>query len=177
MECRPAAALPEHAKSVRVVDHDAGAARLGESDYLRQVDDVAAHREHAVDHHESPALVRHAVEARLEVGHVVVLEPQELAVAQLAASVDARVVLAVADHVVVHADERAYYAGVRLESRAEGERRFPAEELCDFLLKLDVQVESAVQEARAGTASAVFLDRLYAGLHHVVAYRKPKIVV
>ena len=177
MERRPPAALPEHAKPVRVVNHDAGTTRLGEPNDLRQVDDVAAHREHAVDHHESPALVRHAVEARLEVGHVVVLEPQELAVAQLAASVDARVVLAVADHVVVHADERAYYAGVRLETRAESERRFPAKELRDFLLKLDVQVESAVQEARAGTASAVFLDRLYAGLHHVVAYRKPKIVV
>ena len=162
---------------MRVVHHHARAMRLGDPDDLRQVRHVAAHGEHAVHHHERAAVGRHAVEAGGEIGHVVVLEAEELAEAQLAARVDAGVVFAVADDVVVQADDGADDAGVRLEAGAEGERRLAAEERRELLLQLDVQVERAVEEAGARASGAVLLERLDAGLDHLRADREAQIVV
>lgn len=42
----------EHAKTVRIIHHDACAVLLGKADDLRQVADVAAHAEHAIGHNQ-----------------------------------------------------------------------------------------------------------------------------
>ena len=77
---------PQDADRVCLVDHQAGAVALAERDDLRQVADVALHREDTVDHHEDPAAVVGALQHALELRHLVVPEGADLAPEILAPS-------------------------------------------------------------------------------------------
>src|SRR5439155_13791932 len=82
-----------------------------------------------------------------------------LAVRHLGAVHDGRVVELVEEHDVATPHEARDQAEVRLVPRREDEAGFLAEELRQLGLELLVQVERAVQEAAAGAARAVALER------------------
>ena len=73
--------------------------------------------------------------------------------------------------------ERAYDAEVRLEAGAERDRVLLADEVRELALKLEVEVERAVEEARAGAARSVLLDRLDGSLHDFRTGREAEVVV
>ena len=102
---------------------------------------------------------------------------QHLSVGQLAAGIDAGVVFPVADHVVVAAHQRGDDAHVGLEARAEGDDARLAQEFGQRVLQLQVHLQCAVEEARAGAARAILLQRLDAGLYHHRVGGQTQIVV
>ena len=134
---------------MRVVDHHGGSVLLGECADVGEVGDVPVNGEYAVHHNKRSRAGRDRGKARLETGHVVVLEAQHLAEAHAGRRIDARVVVDVADQVVVAAYERAYDAEVRLEAGAERDRVLLADKVRELAFKLEVEVERAVEEARA----------------------------
>jgi len=76
------------------------------------------------------------------------------------------VVLPVADHIVVAAHQRGDDTHVGLEPGAEGDHAGLAQELRQRVLQLQMHLQRAVEEPRAGAAGAVLLQRPDAGLHH-----------
>ena len=83
----------------------------------------------------------------------------------------------VADKIVMAAYERAYDAEVRLEAGAERDRVLLADEVRELALEFEVEVERAVEEARAGAARSVLLNRLDGSLHDFRTRREAKVVV
>ena len=102
---------------------------------------------------------------------------EHLAVGQLAAGIDAGVVLPVADHIVVPPHQRGDNAHVGLEAGAEGDDAGLAQESAQLLLQLQVHLQRAVEEPGAGAAGAVLLQRPDTGLHHLRVGGQPQIVV
>ena len=105
------------------------------------------------------------------------LEAQHLAEAHASRRIDTRVVVDVADQIVVASYERAYYAEVRLEACAERNRVFLAYEVGELALKLKVKVKRTVEEARTGAARSILLNRLDGSLHDFRTRRETKVVV
>ena len=141
---RATAALAQNAQPVGVVHHDPGPILLGQSADLRQLGDVAAHGEHAVGDDQRAVLLRHTLQHLLQLGHVAVAVAQHLAVAQLAAGVDGRVVLPVADHIVVPVHQGADNAHIGLKPGAEGDDAGLAQKLPQRCLQLQVHLQGAV---------------------------------
>ena len=174
---RAASAFADDAEAVGIVHHDPCAVFLCQAADFREIRDVAAHGEHAVRHDEAAGGLRHAPELLLQIVHVVVLEPEHFPEGQPAAVIQARVVLAVHDHIVPATDDGADDAEVRLEAGGEGHHRFLPQESGQLLFQLKVQLQRAVEEARAGTAGAVLLDGLKPRSDHVGVGRQAEIVV
>ena len=172
-----AAALAQHTQTVGVVHHDPGAVLLRQSADLRQLGNIAAHGEHAVGDDQRARRLRHLLQALLQLRHVAVAIAQHLAVGQLAPGVNAGVVLTVADDVVVAAHQRGDDAHIGLESGPEGDDAGLAQELGQRVLQLQMHLQRAVEEAGAGAAGAVPLQRLDAGLHHHGVGGQAQIVV
>ena len=103
---RRAPAPAEDADGVGVVDVEPRAVRLADRNELRQIDDIAAHREDAVHDDEDALVVGHLLEDALELVEIAVDEALHLAEAEPAAVDDARVIVLIGDHDVVPADER-----------------------------------------------------------------------
>ena len=76
---RPRAAGAEHARAVRLVDHQPRAVVLAQLDHARQVADVALHRVDAVhDHQHAAAVAGRAIEHALELVEPAVAERAQL---------------------------------------------------------------------------------------------------
>ena len=174
---RAASAFADDAEAVGIVHHDPGAVFLRQAADLREVRDVAAHGEDAVRHDEAAGALRHAPELLLQIVHIVVLEAEHLPEGQSAAVVQARVVLAVHDHIVPATDNRADDAEVRLEPGGEGHHRLFPQEGGQLLFQLKVQLQRAVEEARAGAAGAILLQRLKPCPDHIGVRRQTEVVV
>ena len=160
------AAGAEHAGAVRLVDHQPRAVRLAQLDDPRQVGDVALHREDAVDDDEdAAAVVARALEHLLELVEAAVAERAQLRARQQAAVEDRGVVAGVGDHGVARAEERAERADVGLVAGREDDRLLGAHPLGELGLELEVQVDRAVEQPRAGQAGAVALERVARALH------------
>ena len=102
---------------------------------------------------------------------------QHLAEAHLRGTIDARMVFRIADQVIVASHERADRAEVRLETRSKYDRVLLADEAGKFSLEFKMQIEVAVEEARAGATRSVLLNRLDSRLHDLWARRQPEVVV
>lgn len=164
MPCR--GALADNAEAVGVVHHDACAVFLRQRADLRQVGNIAAHGEHAIGHDEAAGGVGHLLQLLFQVRHVVMLVAEHLAVGELAAVVEAGVVLAVHDDVVMQTDDRADDAEVRLKARREGHDGILAQELRQLVLQLQMELQRPVEKAGAGAAGAERPVGLYARLDH-----------
>ena len=75
------------------------------------------------------------------------------------------------------ADQAGDEAEVGLVAGGEDEAGFLAEELGEVVLQLLVQVEGAVQEAAAGAAGAVLMERLLGRLEDLRVVREAEVVV
>ena len=102
---------------------------------------------------------------------------QHLAVAQAAGVIDARVVLAVADHVVTHANDGADDAEVALKAGGKRDDVALAQKLRHLPLKGKVQIQRAVEQAAAAAAGAVFVERLVRGGDDLRVRRQAEVVV
>ena len=107
MRSRATSALSDNAESVRVVNHHCGAVLLRQAADLRQVGDIAAHREHAVGNYQYACCLGDLLKGLFEILHIVVLIAHHSTVAELAAVVYAGVVLTVAYYIVASAYYRA----------------------------------------------------------------------
>ena len=94
------------------------------------------------------------------------LVAEHLAVGELAAVIEAGVVLAVHDDVVMQTDDRADDAEVRLKARREGHDGVLAQELRQLVLQLQMELQRPVEKAGAGAAGAERPVGLYARLDH-----------
>ncbi len=158
------ARLAQHADGVGVVHHDGGVVLGGQGRDAGQVGDVARHAEDAVDGDQLARLGAALLQAGLQGLHVVMVEAHELAEAQQAAVDDAGVVLAVGDDVLAAADQGADDAQVGLEAGGVEDGGLLADQGGQLRLQLQVDVQRAVEEARAGAAAAVLVDGRLDGL-------------
>ena len=129
---------------MRIVNHDARTVFLRQRADLGQIGNIAAHGEYAVGHDQAACRFRHLLQLLFKVCHIVVLVAQHLAVGQLAAVIEAGMVLTVHDDIVMQADNGADDAEIGLEARGEGHDCVLAQELCKFVLQLQMQLECAV---------------------------------
>ena len=134
-------------------------------------------REHAVGHDQLAAVLGQSLEDALQLVHIVVPVEQAAAVAELAAVVDAGVVLLVADDVVAVADKRGDDAQIGLEAGREGHHRLLVEKVGQLRFQLEVHPQRAVEEPRAGAARAVLPQRLDARVDDVLVDGQAEIVV
>ena len=86
-------------------------------------------------------------------------------------------VLTVHDNIIMQADDGADNAEIGLEARGEGHDGVLAQELRKLVLKLQMQLERAVQKSRAGAAGAERFIGVHAGLDDRIIGRQTEIVV
>ena len=144
MRRRTSSALPDDAESVRIIDHHGRAVFFREPADRRQIGEVAADREHAIDDDKAPCAVRYGGETPFKEFHVIVAIAQHLAEANLRGTIDARMVFRIADQVIVASHERADRAEVRLETRSKYDRVLLADEDGKFSLEFKMQIEVAI---------------------------------
>ena len=161
-----------------LVDHQPRAVLLAERDDLGQRRDVALHRVDAVDHDEDAAAVLlRGLQPLLEQVQAVVAERAQLRLREQAAVEDRGVVARVGDHGVLRAEDRAERAEVGLMAGGEDERVLGPEPLGELALELDVQIDRAVEEARARQAGAVAVERVAGALLDALVAGQPQVVV
>ncbi len=143
-----------------------------------QVADVALHRVDAVHHHQhAAAVVGGALQHLVELVEPVVAERPQPRPRHHHAVHDRGVVAGVADHGVARAEQRRQAAHVGLVAGGEDDRVAGAHPLGDLALELLVERRGAVQEARAGKAGAVGLERLAGRLLHARVAGEAEVVV
>ena len=168
----------EHAHAVRFVDHEPGARLVAEVGDRGQVGDVALHREHAVDDDEHAAAVGGGlVELALELVQPPVAERPQLRAREEAAVEDRGVVARVGHDGVARPQQRAEGADVGLVAGGEDQRRLGPVPAGDLGLELEVQVERAIEEARAGQAGAVAVEGVARTRDDPLVFGQPEVVV
>ena len=140
----PPAALAEDTQAVGIVHHDSGAVLPRQADDLRQVGDLAGHGEDAVCHNQDAALGAVGRQQTLQVLHIVMLKRIHPGEGQLAAVVNAGVILFVAEDIVAVPGNGADGAQVGLKARREGHCRVLMQEIGQLRLQLQMQLQRAV---------------------------------
>ena len=172
-----APALADDAQSVSVVHHDARAVFASEADDFGELGDVAAHAEHAVGDDQAARGFRHLLQLKLQLLHVGVSIGEHAAVAELAAVVDAGVVFLVADDVISMADDGGDDAQIGLKAGGEGAAGLLVQEIRQLRFQLKVKLQRSVEEARAGAARAVLLQRIQSRLKNLRTGGQSEIIV
>ena len=160
-----------------IVHHHTGAVLFCKLDNLRQLRYIAAHREDTVCNDQAAAFLGNLLQLTLQILHIRMAVAQHLTVAELTSVIDRSVILTVADHVVVGADDRGDDAKVGLEAGREGNDHFLMQEPGQLGLQLQMELQSAVQESGAGAAGAVLFEGLDTGFNDFRIRRQPEIVV
>ncbi len=172
------AAGTEHARAVGLVDHQprtVAGAQLGDVNQWR---DVALHREDAVDDHQhTAAVLLCALQGALELVHAVMPERAHLRLGDQRAVEDRRVVGGVDDHGVARAEQRAERAHVCLMACCEHDRVIGIHPLRQLALELQMKRRGAVEQARAGQAGAIAVQRILGALHHTLVGGEAEVVV
>ena len=119
----------EDADTVGLVDHDGTVVLVLQFNDLRQLGQVAFHREDTIDHDELDGLVRQLLQHALQIGHIVVLIVQLTSERQAAAIHDGGMITIIADDIVVLAHYHCQNTLVHGETRREAEAVFLADEL------------------------------------------------
>ena len=173
----PRPSRPQHAESVRLVDHEPGAEPVAERGDPGQGGELAGHRVDAVDDdHRAGPLLR-PFQPRGERGEVVVPEPAHGAPAGRGPGVHAGVRVRVdQQHVAGVADRRQQrHVGVDPGRREHG--RLGAVVVGQLLLQLEVQPRRPVEHAAAGGAGAELPERGDGGLDHPRVAGQTQVVV
>mmetsp|Transcript_64028 Transcript_64028/g.165306 ORF Transcript_64028/g.165306 Transcript_64028/m.165306 type:complete len:265 (-) Transcript_64028:15-809(-) len=162
-----------------LVHEDLGIVLLREvADFLERRD-VAIHREDAVcDDHSVPRAFLHAVlQLFLEVGHVHVVVPIALCLAETDAVDDRGVIQRIGDHGILGPEDGLEDAGVGIEAAGEEDGVLCAVELADGSLEILVDVLRAADEADRTQTKAVASERLLARLDQGRVARQTQVVV
>ena len=122
--CSAPSPVTEYAETMRVIDHDSRPVFSGEADDLGQIADIAAHGEHAVCHDQRTGMIRHFLQAFLQMLHIAVTVPEHRRVRKLAAVVYARMVFLIHDDVVVFSADSGNNAKVGKKARRERHNGF-----------------------------------------------------
>ena len=154
----------EDTKAVSLIDHQSGVVLIAEFDHLINLSHIALHRENAVGDDEFAVVGIVFLEETLEVFEVEVFVLIVGGEGYLLALHDGGVVALVEIDEVVATGDAGDGAGVGEEARGEEHNSVLAKEFAKFVLELDVDVESAVEEGGAGAASAVLIDGGFGGL-------------
>jgi hypothetical protein len=132
---------------------------VGERADVRELRDVAVHREDAVRRDEPDAAGPRLLQALVEFLHVRVRVPEPLGLAKPHAVDDRRVVERVGDDRVLLAEDRLEKTAVRVEARRVEDSVVQAQERGERLLELLVEVLRAADEAGGAQAVAVRVER------------------
>ena len=173
-----AAGVADDPGAVRVVHDERRVVLPHELDDLRQLREVALHREDAVGDHER-ALPRFQRGELLAQGvHVGVLVDRLARGLREPDRVDDRRVVQLVgeDHRVLVGQARDRGL-VRVPARHVGERGLGADELGELALELEVRLERAADEAHGRRARAVLAEPLDPGLDHLRPVGEPEVVV
>ena len=155
---RPGAASAQHAKTVGVINQDVGLILLGQTDQLRQLDNVAIHGEDPVGDNEFAGIIRAVGQLLLQNTQILVWIATHRSVGQTGTVNQTRVVELIEVQIVAAADQAGHHAQIGLVAGAEDQGGFFIEEAGQAILDLFVQVERAVQKTAAGTAAPVALQ-------------------
>ena len=167
----------EDAEAVSLIDHQGSIVFIAELDHLVDLSYIAFHREDAVGDDEFAVVGVVLLEKTLEVFEVEVLVLIVGGKGYLLAFHDGGVVALVEIDEVVAAGDARDGAGVGEESRGEEHHSVLAQELAKLVLEADVDIESAVEEGRAGAAGTVFVDGGFGSLFYFRMVGKSKIRV
>ena len=118
-----------------------------------------------------------ALEHLLELVEPPVAERAQLGAREQAAVEDRGVVGGVGDHRVAGRQQRAERADVGLVAGGEDDRLLGAHPLRQLALELEVQLDRAVQQPRAGQARAVALERVARAGDHALVAGQAEVVV
>ena len=163
-----ASVVAEHAQSVGFVHHDGAVVLMLQLYNLRQVREVALHREHAVYHNQLHCLVGQTFQDVLQVFHVVVLVVQLTGKRQTTSVHDAGVVAVVTDDVVATSYNNGKHTGVYRESGREAQSVVFVYKLSQLFLELYVQVECSVKETATRTSRAIFVKGCLCSIYHTL---------
>ncbi len=125
-----------------------------------QVGDVAFHAEDAFGDDQDLLVGRAVFQAPLEVIQIVMPEAHHARRRAQRALHQAGVQVVIADHRVALFGQRRKRGVIGLKAGAENDGGFLVDEGRQLGFQLHVQVQRAVQQARAAASAAVFLDRL-----------------
>ena len=150
---------------------------LGHLHDLVQGSDVPFHAVEPIHDDQLPCLRGNGAQHALQIADVIVTEPLHIGGAQPRAVHDAGVSILVQHHHVPLLHQGRDAAEVREISRRVDERRFLARELREALLQLDVQLERAVQEARAVVRGPEASKRVLRGRDDLGMLREAQVIV
>jgi hypothetical protein len=171
----PAAARPDHAGGMALVDDEGGAAAAAGRDEARQVGGVALHAEDAVGDHQLPGGARFG-QQRIEMREIGVIVDAVLGRAEPAAVDDAGVVEPVGEDAVALADQRAGDRDVGRRAGIEEQRRFGAVEARERRAQRLVDRRGGERRVER-RARAVALERLLGARDHLGVVGQAEVVV
>ncbi len=168
MVAHATAMVAKDANAMSLVNHDRAVILVLELNNLRQIGEVALHREHAVDNDELHSLLWQTLEQVLKVFHVVVLIVELTGERQASAVNDAGMVAVVADDIVATAHHHGKHSSVYRESGREAEGVVFVHKLGKLFLQLHMQVERSVEEAASCATRTIFVKRSLCCVYHAL---------
>jgi len=158
------AATAHHTQTMGIVHHKARAVFLAKRGDLRQKSQVAAHAVEAIHHDKSSLIGRNTRQDAFQIGHIVVAETASLTQSQTRSVHQAGMIFLVKkDHIAAH-NHGADHPQVGLHAGGKNEGGFLANPFGQLMFQLLMQLQRAIEEARAGTRSAKLLNRIDGGL-------------
>ena len=169
----------EHAEAVRLVDHQPRAVLPAERDDLRQRGDVALHRVDPVDNYQEPRCRRPvppSAASRAGPGGCDGRGASSRCESRQPSRIDAWSPES-AMTVSCWTEDRAQRAEVGLVTGREHDRVLGTHPVRELALELDVKVDRAVEEARAGEAGPVAIERVAGALLDALVAGQSQVVV
>ena len=176
---RTAAGIAKEAGTVALVDVHHGVVLLRQRSDLVEFRDEAVHREGAIGADQLGARASRVggLQLRFQIGHVAIGIAEAFGLAQADAVDDRGVVQRVGDHGVFLAQQRLEQATVGIEAGGVEDGVLGTEERGDLRLQLLVQILRAANEAHAGHAETVCVQRVLGRLDHLGVVGQAKVVV
>jgi hypothetical protein len=149
-----------NANRVRLVHHDAGAVAFAHRNKLGQRGNVAFHGKDAVYHHQLSPFIGKSGKHLVQRLSIVVREPFQRTPGKQGAIYYGGVVEFICNYVVALQNQGGNCTQVGLVTGGKTDAVLHVKKIRQFFLKFYVDIQGAVQEARAGASGAVFLSGL-----------------
>ena len=149
-----------------LIDHHIGIVLASQAHNLGQIGDVALHGEHAIGNDELHGLGVAARQLMLQRGHITMPILARRREGEAAPLDDGGVVEFITDDVVFTSCHTRHYTEIGLKTRGVYHHILLAHPTCQLMLQLQMEVDSAIEEARACTPCAILARSLNRGLYH-----------
>ena len=150
---------------------------FGRGNDFGEIGNIAGHAEDAVEDDQASRLFGHALEAIIQRGGRIVAERNKPCGRELASIDNARVVLAVAEDGIPLLGERDEGALVGKKTCGEQNGVLTTEKFGDSRFQLDMELDRAVEQARAGASSPVAARGFASGLDDSRILREAEVVI